>query len=40
MENVLPANFSEDPQLWMGIGCAILGLAVIVILERFAPKES
>lgn len=40
MENVLPANFNEDPQLWMGIGCAVLGLAVIVVLERFSPKES
>lgn len=40
MANVLPADFSGDAQLWMAIGCAILGVAVIVVLERFSPKES
>jgi len=40
MNNVLPNNFDGDSQLWMGIGCAVFGLALIVILERFAPKES
>jgi putative membrane protein len=40
MANVLPANFEGDPQLWMGIGCAVLGLVIIIVLERFAPKEA
>lgn len=40
MSNVLPNNFDGDAQLWLGIGCAIIGLLVIVVLERFAPKES
>jgi putative membrane protein len=37
--NVLPSNFEGDAQLWAGIGCAIFGILLIVILERFAPKE-
>lgn len=40
MANVVPSNFDGDPQLWLAIGCAAIGLAVIIILERFAPKES
>ncbi|NRA11006.1 MAG: DUF368 domain-containing protein [Crocinitomicaceae bacterium] len=40
MANVLPNDFVGDAQLWMGIGCAVIGLALIVILERFAPKKS
>ena len=34
------ANFDGDAQLWMGIACAVVGLAAIIILERFAPKKS
>jgi putative membrane protein len=40
MANVAPSNFDGDAQLWLAIGCAAIGLAVIIILERFAPKES
>lgn len=39
MANVVPSNFNGDAQLWFAIGCAILGIAVIVVLDRFAPKE-
>ena len=38
--NVLPNGFEGDPQLWAGIGCAVCGMLLIIILERFAPKES
>jgi putative membrane protein len=40
MANVVPSNFDGDAQLWLAIGFAAIGLAVIIILERFAPKES
>lgn len=39
-ENVLPANFSGEPQLVYSILLAIGGFLLIFILERFAPKES
>lgn len=38
-ENVTPGDFSGDAQLWIAIGCAVLGFLVIFILERFAPKK-
>ena len=37
--NVMPGNLDGDPQLGLAIFCAILGLGLIVILHRFAPKE-
>ena len=40
MSNVLPANFEGDALLFPAIGCAIGGMFLILILERFAPKES
>ena len=40
MANVLPDNFNGDAQLGLAIASAVVGLAVIVILERFSPKES
>lgn len=40
MENVLPAGFEGEAQLGMAILCAVSGLLLIIILERFAPKES
>lgn len=40
MTNVLPANFEGDALLFPAIGCAIGGMLLILILERFAPKES
>ena len=40
MKNVMPENFDGEAQLWIAIGCAVIGLALIVILDRFSPKES
>lgn len=39
-ENILPANFDGDAQLWIAISCAVFGFLVIFILERFAPKPA
>lgn len=39
MNNVLPGDFAGDDQLMYAILCAIGGLLLIVVLERFAPKE-
>ncbi len=38
--NVLPQDFVGDNQLLLAIGCMIFGLALVIILERFAPKEA
>jgi putative membrane protein len=38
--NVLPGNFDGDPLLWQAIVCFLVGLLLILVLERFAPKES
>ena len=38
--NVLPQNFIGDNQLWLSIACAVGGLLLVIILERFAPKEA
>ena len=40
MTNVLPANFEGEAFLLPAIGCAMGGMLLILILERFAPKES
>jgi|TARA_B110000879_G_scaffold14362_1_gene17757 putative membrane protein len=40
MANVLPDHFTGDAQPGLAIASAVVGLAVIVILDRFAPKES
>ena len=37
--NVMPGNLDGDPQLGLAIICVILGLGLILILHRFAPKE-
>ncbi len=39
MQNVLPGDFSGDDQLLYAIGCALAGLLVIIVLDRFAPKD-
>jgi putative membrane protein len=39
-ENVLPGEYGGDPQVLLAVGCMLLGLALIVVLERFGPKES
>lgn len=39
-KNVLPGDYAGDAQLWLGIGCMLAGFLLIVILERFAPKEA
>ena len=40
MQNVLPGQFDGEAQLMLGVGCAIVGLGLIILLDRFAPKES
>lgn len=40
MQNVMPGDFAGNDQLMYAILCAIGGLLLIVVLERFAPKES
>ena len=37
--NVLPTNFDGDPLIWQAIVCLLIGFLLIVVLERFAPKE-
>lgn len=37
--NVLPGNFEGDSQLMWAILLALAGLALVLILEKFAPKE-
>lgn len=39
MQNVLPADFIGNDQLMMALLCTAVGLLLIIILERFAPKE-
>ena len=39
MNNVLPGDFVGNDQLMYAILCAVGGLLLIVILERFSPKE-
>lgn len=38
--NVLPTNFEGDALLFPAIACLLLGFLLIVVLERFAPKEA
>lgn len=40
MANALPDDFIGDAQLGLAIASVVVGLAVIVILERFSSKES
>lgn len=37
--NVLPGNFEGEALLWQAIICLLVGFLLIVVLERFAPKE-
>jgi putative membrane protein len=38
-ENVLPNDFSGEPQLMIAIACAVGGLLLIIGLERFGKKK-
>lgn len=40
MQNVSPGNFEGMDQLGLAIACALAGLLLIVILDRFSPKEA
>ncbi len=40
MANVSPANFEGDNLLTMAIVYAILGLLLVLLMDRFSPKES
>ncbi len=37
--NVLPENFLGDPQLMLAVTYAVGGFLLVVLLERFGPKE-
>ncbi len=37
MQNVWPADYPGDNQLWVALGMMLIGFGLIVILERFAP---
>ena len=39
MNNVLPGDFVSDPQVILAIICAVGGLLIIYVLDRFSPKE-
>ncbi len=39
-DNVLPSSFDGDPQLIMAIVMAVIGLALIIGMEKFAKKEA
>lgn len=38
-ENVMPANFEGDSQLIMAIVMAVIGLSIILVLEKFSVKK-
>lgn len=38
--NVLPGDFAGDNQLMFAVICMLIGLSLIIVLERFSPKES
>lgn len=40
MTNVMPNGFDGDAQLTLAIVCAVIGLGLILVLDRFARKES
>ena len=40
MQNVLPAGYQGEDQLVMAVISALGGLLLIIILERFAPKDT
>ena len=40
MSNSLPGSFESDPQVCMALICTVTGVLLIVLLDRFAPKES
>ncbi|MCB9335950.1 MAG: DUF368 domain-containing protein [Flavobacteriales bacterium] len=38
-ENILPQNFEGDNQLWLAIVFALVGLGLIIFIEKFAAKK-
>ncbi len=40
MSNSLPGSFESDPQVCMALICTVTGVLLIVLLDRYAPKES
>lgn len=40
MSNSLPGSFESDPQVCMALICTVTGVLLILLLDRFAPKES
>ena len=39
MSNVLPGGYEDDSQLVLSILCLLIGIVLIVVLERVGPKE-
>lgn len=40
MQNVSPMNFDGEPMLWSAIAFGIVGLVLVLVLDRFSPEEA
>lgn len=38
--NVMPNDYLGEPLIWQAVVCLLIGFLLIIILERFAPKEA
>lgn len=38
--NVMPNDYFGEPLIWQALACLLIGFLLIIILERFAPKEA
>lgn len=38
-ENILPSNFDGDPKVMMAVVMAIIGLSLIIVMEKMASKK-